>query len=119
MNQWDDMKLFLAVAKSGALTTAAAKLGSNVATLHRWLKSFRESLELFLFEKGPRGYQLTSAGEELLSYAEEIEESIFTAFRVVVGHDQQATGEVRITLPQAMVSLMLPHLVNFSGQGAI
>jgi DNA-binding transcriptional LysR family regulator len=69
-----------------------------------------------LFEKGPRGYRLTSAGEQFLSHAEEIEESIFTAFRAVVGHDRQATGEVRITLPQAMVSLMTPHLVDFSGQ---
>ncbi|MDG2199473.1 MAG: LysR family transcriptional regulator [SAR324 cluster bacterium] len=116
MNQWDDLKLFLAVAKLGTLTAAAAELGSNVATLHRRLKSFEESFELSLFEKGPRGYRLTSAGEQLLSHAEEIEESIFTAFRAVVGHDQQATGEVRITLPQAMVSLMTPHLVDFSGQ---
>ena len=116
MNQWDDLRLFLAVAKSGTLTAAAAELGSNVATLHRRLKSFEESFELSLFEKGPRGYRLTSAGEQLLSHAEEIEESIFAAFRAVVGHDQQATGEVRITLPQAMVSLMTPHLVDFSSQ---
>jgi DNA-binding transcriptional LysR family regulator len=116
MNQWDDLKLFLAVAKKGTLTAAADELGSNVATLHRRLKSFEESFELSLFEKGPRGYRLTSAGEQLLSHAEEIEESIFTAFRAVVGHDQQATGEVRITLPQAMVSLMTPHLVDFSAQ---
>lgn len=116
MNQWDDLKLFLAVAKKGTLTAAADELGSNVATLHRRLKSFEESFELSLFEKGPRGYRLTSAGEQLLSHAEEIEESIFTAFRAVVGHDQQATGEVRITLPQAMVLLMTPHLVDFSAQ---
>ena len=116
MNQWDDLKLFLAVAKKGTLTAAADELGSNVATLHRRLKSFEESFEISLFEKGPRGYRLTSAGEELLSHAEEIEESIFTAFRTVVGHDQQATGEVRITLPQAMVLLMTPHLVDFSAQ---
>ena len=44
----------------------------------------------------------------------EVEESIFAAFRAVVGHDQHIAGEVRITLPQAMVSLMTPHLVAFS-----
>jgi DNA-binding transcriptional LysR family regulator len=116
MNQWDDLKLFLAVAKSGTLTAAADELNLNLSTLHRRLRSFEEEFELSLFEKGPRGYRLTGAGEQLLSHAEEIEESIFTAFRAVVGHDQQTTGEVRITLPQAMVSLMTPHLVDFSGQ---
>ncbi len=116
MKQWDDLRLFLAVAKSGTLTAAADELNLNVATLHRRLKSFEEGFELSLFEKGPRGYRLTSAGEQLLSHAEEVEESIFAAFRAVVGHDQHPTGEVRITLPQAMVSLMTPHLVDFSGQ---
>ena len=53
MNQWDDLRLFLAVAKSGTLTAAAAELGSNAATLHRRLKSFEESFELSLFEKAP------------------------------------------------------------------
>jgi DNA-binding transcriptional LysR family regulator len=114
MKQWDDLRLFLAVAKSGTLTAAADELNLNVATLHRRLKSFEEGFELSLFEKGPRGYRLTSAGEQLLSHAEEVEESIFAAFRAVVGHDQHPTGEVRITLPQAMVSLMTPHLVAFS-----
>ncbi len=114
MKQWDDLRLFLAVAKSGTLTAAADELNLNVATLHRRLKSFEEGFELSLFEKGPRGYRLTSAGEQLLSHAEEVEESIFAAYRAVVGHDQHPTGEVRITLPQAMVSLMTPHLVAFS-----
>ncbi len=114
MKQWDDLRLFLAVAKSGTLTAAADELNLNVATLHRRLKSFEEGFKLSLFEKGPRGYRLTSAGEQLLSHAEEVEESIFAAFRAVVGHDQHPTGEVRITLPQAMVSLMTPHLVAFS-----
>jgi len=114
MKQWDDLRLFLAVAKSGTLTAAADELNLNVATLHRRLKSFEGGFELSLFEKGPRGYRLTSAGEQLLSHAEEVEESIFAAFRAVVGHDQHPTGEVRITLPQAMVSLMTPHLVAFS-----
>ena len=45
-----------------------------------------------------------------------MEESIFAAFRAVVGHDQHVAGEIRITVPQAMVSLMSPHLVAFSAE---
>ena len=114
MKQWDDLRLFLAVAKTGTLTGAADELELNVATLHRRLKSFEKGFGISLFEKGPRGYRLTNAGEALFSQTKEVEESIFAAFRAVVGHDQHVAGEVRITLPQAMVSLMTPHLVAFS-----
>ena len=68
MKQWDDLRLFLAVAKNGTLTGAADELESNVATLHRRLKSFEEGFGISLFEKGPRGYRLTNAGEALLSH---------------------------------------------------
>jgi DNA-binding transcriptional LysR family regulator len=114
MKQWDDLRLFLAVAKTGTLTAAADELELNIATLHRRLKSFEEGFEISLFEKGPRGYRLTNTGEELLSHAIEVEESIFAALRAVVGHDQHVAGEIRVTMPQAMVSLMAPHLVAFS-----
>ncbi len=116
MKQWDDLRLFLAVAKNGTLTGAADELELNVATLHRRLKSFEEGFGISLFEKGPRGYRLTNAGEALLSHTKDVEESIFAAFRAVVGHDQHVAGEVRVTMPQAMVSLMSPHLVAFSAE---
>ena len=116
MKQWDDLRLFLAVAKNGTLTGAADELELNVATLHRRLKAFEEGFGVSLFEKGPRGYQLTNAGEALLSHTKDVEESIFAAFRAVVGHDQHVAGEIRITVPQAMVSLMSPHLVAFSAE---
>ena len=114
MHQWDDLRLFLTVAKSGTLTAAAGELGLNVSTLHRRLKSFESGFQVALFEKGPRGYRLTNTGEELLTHAREVEESVFAAFRAVVGHDQNVQGDIRITVPQAMASLITPHLVSFS-----
>ena len=84
MKQWDDLRLFLAVAKNGTLTGAADELELNVATLHRRLKSFEEGFGISLFEKGPRGYRLTNAGEALLSHTKDVEESVFAAFRAVV-----------------------------------
>ena len=87
MKQWDDLRLFLAVAKNGTLTGAADKLELNVATLHRRLKSFEEGFGVYMFEKGPRGYRLTNAVEALLSHTKDVEESIFAAFRAVMGHD--------------------------------
>jgi DNA-binding transcriptional LysR family regulator len=114
MQGWDDLRLFLAVARAGTLTAAAAELGVNPSTVHRRLAAFEAATGSELFEKGPRGYRLTHAGEALLPRAEEVEEAVLAATRSVVGHDRQASGEVRITLPLAMVRVIAPHLVEFA-----
>ena len=114
MNAWDDLKYFLAVARSGTLTGAATELGVSISTLHRHLGALEDEVGTRLFEKGPRGYRLSHAGEALLPRAEEVEEAVYSAARAVVGHDQQATGEVRITLPLVMLSVIAPHLAEFS-----
>lgn len=114
MPHWDHLRLFLAVARSGTLTAAAADLGVGVATLHRHLAAFEAELGSALFEKGPRGYQLTHVGEALLPQAEEVEEAVLAATRTIVGHDQQASGEVRFTLPLVLLSEIAPHLAAFS-----
>ena len=114
MEKWDDLRLFLEVARTGTLTRAAGDLEISVATLHRRLSAFESAVDSVLFEKGPRGYHLTPAGEPLLPKAEEVEEAVFAARRSVVGHDQQASGEVRLTLPLAMLPVIAPHLTEFS-----
>ncbi len=116
MEAWDDLKFFLSVARAGTLTGAATELGVSVSTLHRHLNALEAEVGTTLFEKGPRGYQLTNAGEALLPRAEEVEEAVFAASRAVVGHDQQAAGEVRFTLPLALVPMIAPHLAEFSRQ---
>lgn len=116
MERWDDLRHFLAVAREGTLTAAAEELGLNASTLHRRLAAFEEQLGAALFDKGPRGYQLSAVGEALLPRAEEAEEAIYAAKRAVIGHDQQVSGDVRLTLPIDFVSVVGPHLVAFREQ---
>ncbi|HRE90075.1 MAG TPA: LysR family transcriptional regulator [Myxococcota bacterium] len=108
------MRLFLAVARSGTLTAAAEVLNVSAATLHRRLAAFEEELGAALFERGPRGHQLTHVGAALLPRAEEVEEAVLAANRTVIGHDQQASGDVRIAMPLVMLPLLAPHLAEFS-----
>ncbi|MDX1744862.1 MAG: LysR family transcriptional regulator, partial [Halobacteriales archaeon] len=114
MDEWSHLKHFLAVARHGTLTSAAEHLGIGTATLHRQVAAFEAELGASLFEKGPRGYRLTNVGEALLPQAEEVEEAVLAATRTVVGHDDQAAGEVRITLPLLMLSELAPHFAAFS-----
>ncbi|PRP95371.1 HTH-type transcriptional regulator GltC [Enhygromyxa salina] len=113
MDRWDDLRHFLAVARRGTLTAAAEDLGLNASTLHRRLAALEEQVGAGLFEKGPRGYRLSAVGEALLPRAEEVEEAVFAAARTVVGHDEQVSGDVRVTLPVDFLTAVGPHLVAF------
>lgn len=63
---WDDIRLFLAVAKAGGLTAAVPQTGLSAPTLNRRLSEFEKTLAVQLFVRGAKGYALTSAGQDLL-----------------------------------------------------
>lgn len=111
--RWDDLRVFLEVARAGTLGGAADALEVNASTVHRRLAAMEEELRARLFDKSPRGYQLTAVGEALLPKAEEAEEAVLAAGRTVVGHDREARGEVRLTLTQDLLPIVVPHLVDF------
>jgi hypothetical protein len=56
---WNDLKSFLAIARSGRLTTAAARLGVDHSTLSRRLGALEHALKARLFDRSPSGYMLT------------------------------------------------------------
>ena len=113
MNSWDDLHIFLAVARSGTLTAAALQLGTSPATLHRKLGALESQVGVRLFEKGPRGHRLTRAGEALLPRAQDVEEAVLAAQRTMSGHDRAASGKVRLTLTAVLLEVLAPHLETF------
>ncbi|MBN9672935.1 LysR family transcriptional regulator [Roseibium aggregatum] len=72
---WEDLRLFLAVAKAGGLAGAATATGISAATLGRRVSALEESLNVRLVEREARGYRLTAAGQELLLQAEDMDRS--------------------------------------------
>ncbi|MET3900236.1 DNA-binding transcriptional LysR family regulator [Devosia sp. UYZn731] len=70
---WDDLRLFLAVARQGGLAAAAALTGKSPPTLGRRMLSLERRLGLDLFERLPRGYALTEQGKDLLAKVAELE----------------------------------------------
>ena len=113
MEQWDHLRLFLAVARRGTLSAAAEDLGVNASTLHRHLGALEQGVNTPLFAKTPRGYNLTGAGVALLPRAEEVEKAVYAAQRTVLAHEQQASGDVRITLPLDFLPVVGRHLIAF------
>lgn len=70
---WNDIRLFLAVAHAGGLTGAAGKRNGSPATLGRHIARLEEAVGQNLFIRSATGYELTDAGQELLAEAKPME----------------------------------------------
>ncbi len=111
---WDDLRVFLAVARAGSLSGAARSLGVNHSTVFRRIAGFEETLGVRLFDRLPTGYALTPAGEETLGIVERIEADVTTLDRTVTGQDLRLSGTVRITAIDMLAFWLLPdHLRRF------
>ena len=104
---WNNLRAFLAVARTGRLTAAAAKLKADHATVSRHIGALEASLNARLFDRSPTGYTLTPQGERLLATAEQIEALTLTAASEVRGADLSVSGTVRVGAPEGFGSYFL------------
>lgn len=112
---WDDLRFFLAVARSGRLTAAARRLGADHATVSRRITSLEESLKAKLFERRPQGYTLTAHGERLLAKAESMETEALAIQSDIGGADMALSGTVRIGAPDGFgTAFLAPRLAQFA-----
>ena len=114
IEDWDDLRLLLAVARAGGLSAAGRAVGVNASTLQRRMARFEQRLGARLFERMARGYALTPAGEVLLAAAMRLELEVLAVSRGLAGRDLDPSGTVRLTTVDAYVhALLLPHLSSF------
>lgn len=112
---WDDLKIFLAVARSGSITGGANWLGVQHSTVSRRLRALEERLGTHLIERKSSGYELTEAGEELQLAASKIEVEILEFEGARGGDDKGATGELRVSAINNMASsVLMPIFARFS-----
>ncbi|MBK6435800.1 MAG: LysR family transcriptional regulator [Rhodanobacteraceae bacterium] len=72
MFDWNDVQVFLAIARGGSLAAAARTLKVNHSTVFRRLNTFEDALGVRLFERMPTGYALTPEGESIRAEAEAV-----------------------------------------------
>lgn len=104
---WDDLRVFLALARSRSLRGAARALGLNHATVARRLRGLEAALDARLFERAAEGLAPTPAGEALLEPAERVEEQLVAAQRRIAGRDAALSGRLRLSLPYALMHAFL------------
>jgi DNA-binding transcriptional LysR family regulator len=105
-----DLPLVLALARTRTLAAAAERLDVDVSTVFRRLNALEKRLRVRLFDRSPRGYQLTPAGERASATAERIETELNTLDRDITGRDQQLSGILRITASETLSHAVLPRL---------
>lgn len=96
---WDDIRIFLAVARSGQILGAARRLGLNHATVSRRVAALEEALKTKLFRRLTTGTELTPAGESFLATAERMESDVIAARAAIDGEGDEISGTVRIGAP--------------------
>ncbi|WP_411196314.1 LysR family transcriptional regulator [Rhizobium sp.] len=108
---WDDVRIFLAVARTGQILAASKRLGLNHATLSRRLTSLEEALKTRLFIRRTNGCELTAEGEVFLASAERMETEML-AVQASLGHtDTAIAGTVRVGAPDGFgVSFLAPRM---------
>lgn len=112
MLDWNDLRYFLAVARTGSTLSAGRSLRVSQTTAARRVAALEEALGLTLFERRPVGYRLTPAGEALVERAEEVEASAQLFADVAAAQGRDATGTVCLTLAEIYAVTLLPPILR-------
>ncbi|MET3926253.1 LysR family transcriptional regulator [Devosia sp. 2618] len=107
---WDDARIFLAVARSGQILGAAKTLNLNHATVARRLTALEVALGSKLFTRKTNGSELSGEGERFLVHAERMESAMLAASESA-GADSAIEGTVRVGAPDGFgVAFLAPRL---------
>lgn len=108
---WDDARMFLAVARTGQLLGASRRLGVNHATLSRRVSALEEALKTRLLIRRTNGCDLTAEGEAFLRAAERMETEMLAVQASIGRIDTAVAGTVRVGAPDGFgVSFLAPRL---------
>lgn len=112
--EWGDLKHFLAVARTGSLTGAAAQLRTSISTVGRRLDALERTLAVRLFDRKSSGYVLTAGGRSILDKAREIEQGVLALERAAMGADANPAGKIRVAASDDIAAYVIsPRLPDF------
>lgn len=107
---WDDLRIFLAVARTESLSAAGKRLKIDPATVGRRIARLESAMAARLFTKSPQGYAVTEEGTRLLPHAEAAEAALSRAGEVL-GGPVGLSGLVRLGAPDGCATYLLPQVL--------
>lgn len=111
---WDDLRVFLGVARTRSALEASPALGIDQSTISRRIKRLEADIGSKLFDRNSQGHRLTSSGHRLLEHVERLEGTLAAMEADVFGDSMALTGDIRLGATEAFGSYFLaPHLAHF------
>ncbi|MEO4041919.1 LysR family transcriptional regulator [Hoeflea sp. CAU 1731] len=108
---WDDVRIFLAVARTGQILAASRRLELNHATVSRRITALESDLQSKLLIRRTNGCDLTQEGEAFMHAAERMEAEMLAARAAVGRTDTEVSGIVRIGATDGFgISFLAPRL---------
>ncbi len=113
MDSWDEIRTAYNVARVGTVSGAAEVLGVHHATVIRHIDALEARLGVKLFQRHPRGYTPTEAGEDLLRVAQATDDQFAQLAGRIRGRGNDVSGDLVVTSIGGLSHLLVPVLAAF------
>jgi DNA-binding transcriptional LysR family regulator len=113
LGDWDDVRFFLAVAKTGSFSAAATQLNTKQTTVGRRIQALERRLGAKLFDRHRHGMEVTPAARGVLVQAESMLSNATSIERHLAGLDREMAGIVRVAATEGLAAQWLvPRLTE-------
>ncbi len=113
LGDWDDVRFFLAVAKTGSFSAAASQLNTKQTTVGRRIQALERRLGAKLFDRHRHGMEVTPAARGVLVQAESMLSNATSIERHLAGLDREMSGVVRVAATEGLAAQWLvPRLTE-------
>lgn len=113
LGDWDDVRFFLAVARTGSFSAAAIQLNAKQTTVGRRIQALERRLGAKLFDRHRHGMEVTPAARSVLVQAESMMANAAAIERHLAGIDDEMSGGVRVAATEGLASnWLVPRLVE-------
>lgn len=109
---WDDVQLFLWLARTRRLSATGDALGFDTSTASRRLARLEEQLELSLFDRTREGLVPTATAHRLFAAAEEMERASHAFSRELDGLEREVEGTVKLSVPPGIAESFVAPMLN-------
>jgi len=110
--EWSDVRIFLAIARSGTLGGAARALHLSHPTVGRRLRALEQATGHTLFQRTADGFVPTEEGNAVIAMAEQMEEGALAMERRLAGQEQDLQGSLRISSADWFGAYVLPPIID-------
>ena len=111
---WEAIRVFLALSRTGSFRAAAAELGMALNTVRRYVDVLEKEVGAVLAKRGYEGVELTPEGRELCEAVKPMETAAFDVQRIAQRGFSPLSGAVRISVTEGIGTFwVMPRLVEF------